>query len=587
MSTVLMVSAAFAVDLGQQRVVRRDVQAVADMVALDLARELNGGKANAYDKAALDAVKNASVARNSSALGGRLANGDVTWEFVKAGTGGHWEVIPNNSTTEVPTAVRVAAKSDTAFAFGGVTGTKRGEGSRSAVASSNEASVCFSVGTNLLDLNTSNNFLVQLLENMLGINLLDVSTSVVGPGGIVALQQAQIPLIDLSAALGVGTVDGLVTSDDPITIGELLSASAVVLRKEPASLADISAAAILDALVLQATLATPTLVISEILDLGPNPGSALTAELGVLDLLNAVVYVAGQDAQGDPHAVGASLPLNLGSLGTLTTDVSIIAIPKIACGNPNRPGPDPVEATSAQIELTTTLNLPAGAGQLVGNLLAGVNNLLEGLLGGLLGTHMQQVKPNSMTSRLRLTVTAAKSKATLKSQTGNVCSSSGSVGFDVLPSVASVTAALDLRYQLQQKKRSSILALWPANWTDLPPVDSTLLGLHANVGDPAPYAVTLNYPAPPAEEMPYNTKAVSPLNIQFAVTSSDESFIGGIVGNLLAPVLENLVRPVVNILNAALLPALTSLLGKLGIELGKTTLKASGRPGCGTPKLVG
>lgn len=588
MSGVLLVSAAFAVDLGQQRVVRRDVQAVADVVALDMARELDGRKANLYNESAMDDVLKASLARNRTALGGEITQSDVTWEFLSAGVGGAWVTVAKSSTTGVPTAIRVRAKSDTSLVFGGVTGAERGAATRVAIASSSESSVCFSVGTNLLDLNTANNFLVQMLNGLLGIDLLDVSTSVVGPGGIVALEKAQIPLLDLSAALGVGTVDGLVTSTEPITIGSLLSASADVLRKDPANLVNLNAAAILDALALKATLATPTVVLSDILDLGPDPSSALHAKLGVLDLLNAVVYVAGKDAQGDPHAVGASLPLNLGALGTLDTQVTIIELPKITCGNPNRPGPTPVTASSAQIRLTTTLNLPAGSGLLT-DLMTGLSNTLTQLLtlGGLFESTQERIKTGSLASTLKLTITTAKSTATLKSASGNPCSGAGGVSFDVLPSILAAGVNLDLAYTVEQRKKQPPLYLTWGSWTEKSKVNATLLGLVANVGDPAAYPVTLSYAAPPSEDMPQHTKAVNPLNLQFQVTSSDKNFIGGIVGDLLTPVLNNLVTPVVGILNTALLPGLTDLLADLGIELGKTTLRASGRPGCGTPKLVG
>ncbi len=588
MAGVLLVSAAFAVDLGQQRVVRRDVQAVADVVALDMARELDGRTANLYSESAMNDVMRASLARNRTALGGEIPGSEVTWEFLATGVGGAWVTLAKTSTTGVPTAIRVRAKSDTSLAFGGFTGRERGAATRTAIASSSEPSVCFSVGTNLLDLNTADNFLVQMLNGILGIDLLAISTSVVGPGGVVALQNAQIPLLGLSAALGVGTVEGLVTSTQPITVGALLSASADVLRKDSSNLVNLNAAAILDALSLKATLATPTLVVGEILDLGPDPSSALHAKIGVLDLLNALVYVAGQDAQGDPHAVGASLPLNLGALGTLDTQVTIIELPKITCGNPNRPGPTPVTATSAQIRLTTTLNLPTGTGLLT-DLLTGLSNTLTQLLtlGGLFESTQERIKTGSLSSTLKLTITTAKSTATLRSASGNSCSGAGGVNFDVLPSVLAAGVNLDLAYTVEQRKKQPPLYLTWGAWSDKTKVNSTLLGLAANVGDATAYPVTLNYAAPPSEEMPQHTKAVNPLSLQFAVTSSDKNFIGGIVGDLLTPVMNNLVTPVVGILNAALLPGLTTLLGRLGIELGKTTLRASGRPGCGTPKLVG
>ncbi|WP_141006782.1 hypothetical protein [Nocardioides humi] len=65
---VLLVSGAFAVDLGMQRVARADMQALADVVALDLARELDGRTVNALVDV-LEEKKERSLARNHDMVG--------------------------------------------------------------------------------------------------------------------------------------------------------------------------------------------------------------------------------------------------------------------------------------------------------------------------------------------------------------------------------------------------------------------------------------------------------------------------------------------------------------------------------------
>lgn len=63
----LLPLAAFAVDLGMQRVARRDAQAIADMVALDLGRQLDG-RTLAQIQPTLRQRADASAARNAGGV---------------------------------------------------------------------------------------------------------------------------------------------------------------------------------------------------------------------------------------------------------------------------------------------------------------------------------------------------------------------------------------------------------------------------------------------------------------------------------------------------------------------------------------
>jgi len=82
MAFVLLAIAAFAVDIGMQRVARRDMQALADIVALDLAREIDGRTQSQL--AAEGSMTNpasalrASLGRNSDTVGNDLEV-DVDW----------------------------------------------------------------------------------------------------------------------------------------------------------------------------------------------------------------------------------------------------------------------------------------------------------------------------------------------------------------------------------------------------------------------------------------------------------------------------------------------------------------------------
>src|SRR4051794_22768234 len=80
---VLITASAIVIDIGMQRVTRRDLQALADVVALDLAREITGGRTQAALAPAGDfsnptSAVSRSVARNDDVLGTDLQV-DVDW----------------------------------------------------------------------------------------------------------------------------------------------------------------------------------------------------------------------------------------------------------------------------------------------------------------------------------------------------------------------------------------------------------------------------------------------------------------------------------------------------------------------------
>ena len=77
---VLIPIAAVAVDLGVQRVARRDMQAPADVVALDLSRQLDGRSVAQITGASpsLQSLANASMARNNTTVGNGTT---VTWRW--------------------------------------------------------------------------------------------------------------------------------------------------------------------------------------------------------------------------------------------------------------------------------------------------------------------------------------------------------------------------------------------------------------------------------------------------------------------------------------------------------------------------
>jgi len=585
LATVLIVSAAFAVDIGQQRVVRRDMQAVADLVALDLARTLQAKPVSTYtagEQAQMNQAFAKSVRRNRSALGGELdptKASQIDWQFVVR-DGDGWKKLDKWTSSVVPDGVRVIAHSGTDAAFGGVTGTARMEASRPAVATM-EPQLCFSVGTNLVDLDTASNVVVQALERFVGIDLLALSLSAVGPSGIADLKTATVPLVDLAAALNVGSVNSLLTTPTPISVGTLLTAMATVLdaKKKDDGTKDLAAAnvaVLLRKLVEIDKLATPTVRFSDLLEVAPGTASALDASVAVADFLNVFAYVAGK------NALGLTVPFALPGVGSGSAAVKVIEIPQPVCARPS--DVPKVVATSAQVQASVSLDLATTT--LVTDLLTGLNNTLSALLGGLLSTREERIKPGSMAASLVVKATSAKPSASLRVPGGIRCTDAAnqSATLEVTTSLANVTVDLHLRYQVERRTRATILSPW-SPWATITTVDSDLLSLGANLGDAETVPVELVFPAPPDPSLPSATKSTA-LNLSLTVTAGQETAIGGIVGSLLNPVMSHLVNPLLPLLNTGLLPALRTMLGKLGVELGRTTVVATGRPAC-VPRLVG
>lgn len=597
--TVILGVAAFTVDIGMQRVVRRDMQALADVVALDVSRHLDGFTTSDIllgSSAFREEVK-ASATRNSTTTAGDTPtlmvevghwadgaftpHGSVTYDVAPASL---VSAASGSTTAQVPNAVSVTSRASVGFGFARVLGVSSGGAARTALASRDVPGVCFSVGSNLLDLDTADNALLQALNSFLGIDLLDLSTSVLGPNGIASVTGASVPLIDLAAALDVGTVDGLITTTDPISVGELLTATATVLSDQ-GTLAGADAALLFGALAATPSLATPTLLLSDVLAIAPGGGTALQADLHVLDLLNALVLVAGE------NAVGLSAPLNLPSIGPVQADVEIIEIPKIACGRPGQG----VTAESAQIRVSVTSALPAGG--VVSDLVTALDNTLAAVFGALpvgFATSQERLKSNSLSATVTIEATSAESKATLESLPCPDVGQSGQATFAVESSLATVGVAVDVGYTLQRRTRTPLLNIFGlhigytawSGWSDVnPPVSERVVGLDVGLGDDAPYPQTLVFPAPPEDPTASATRN-TPLALDLDLTLSQENALTGLLGALATPVLDTLVDPLLATLNAGLLPALDDTLGSLGVELGNTTVAAVGGQSCG-PRLIG
>ncbi len=330
---VLLGFTAFAVDLGLQRVASRDMQALADVVALDTARSLPS-----CDAGALTTKANASLARQDARIGreaplvvtpGHL---DATQEFV-AGTG-----------TSGCDAVRITAATTIDYTFAPVIGTEQGTSTRAAVGAKAPPAICFSAGTKALVLDSTGSVLGPVLDQVLRVNL-----GVVGYSGLVDLKDASVPLAGLTAALGVGTASELVGLSN-LSLNRFMLATATVLRNQ----GDVARAVVLETIAAQ--VGNATLNVGRILGVDTTGTSALKADVNALDLVGAAIVAAN----GTNAIRVNNLGLNLGILANANAEAVVIEPPQIACG---RTG---ATARTAQVRVDLKGSLVNVAGLLVG-----------------------------------------------------------------------------------------------------------------------------------------------------------------------------------------------------------------------------
>lgn len=345
---VVLGVAALVVDIGTQRVSRRDMQALADVVALDLARMLNGRTAaqvrsGSTGFSGLTAAKDASVARNDDFVVGKAGSVGVTPYLVKLDAAGSYatgvdglpiEVL----STAVPTAVVVVATTEVSFGFASAIGVSSGSVTRSAVAAA-QSSACFTMGSYAAAIDSQGSSVLGPLNGLLGLNLALVSYQ--------GLANASVSIAELAAQTTLGSVDQILSGT--VTVGQLTAATIKVLQNQDAT-GNAAAITALQAVQAAANLNQPV-QIGDVVAIQQGDSAALLSQLNVLDLVSGTILAADGN-----HALSTS---GLNVVG-ITGDLYVTQGVQRACGVPNDPL---VKATSSQVaaNLTVPLAFPTGS----------------------------------------------------------------------------------------------------------------------------------------------------------------------------------------------------------------------------------
>ncbi|MCO8126656.1 pilus assembly protein TadG-related protein [Acidimicrobiia bacterium EGI L10123] len=216
---VLMLMTAFAVDLGRQRALRRDLQADADVIALDLVRLADGRT--------MDQIVNLdptflSVANESFTRNGLTPMASVP-EVASVVTYGRWDAAATPqfdpvTPSGIPNSVRVSLEDDVDYFFQPGTG-----GAKREAYAVRDGEAVFSIGSRLASVDTANSPLIDpvldaLFQGLDPINPVATSGPVLfdQPASMAMPAQAEDDGVSLSAL----SYEGLAGND--ITIRQLI-----------------------------------------------------------------------------------------------------------------------------------------------------------------------------------------------------------------------------------------------------------------------------------------------------------------------------------------------------------------------------
>lgn len=334
-----MVFTALAVDTGRLWVEHRQLQAIADIAALEAARALecradrNGGAAAAAQAAAVrnGYESNLATAPNRVEVGILSTDKEGLRHFTATGPS-PVDAVRVLATESVPASLVLGGL------FGQTTLI-----SVEATAQAEPFQVAFSAGSFLLRIDTTSqdaSLLNALLGGLLGSSL---SLDAVSYKGLADTNVNLAQLVQASAT--VGSVEELLNAN--LTVDEVIDLTATAVGQNSAASVALNG--------LHAAAGSASIRLGDVLNVAvPSSDAAATATINVFDLVNATLMLANKN-----HAVelGLSIP------GIAAVQLAIIEAPQLAVGPPGLApnGNWCTEAKTAQLRLEVDVN-PAGLG---------------------------------------------------------------------------------------------------------------------------------------------------------------------------------------------------------------------------------
>lgn len=573
---VLLGVTAFAVDLGVQRVARRDMQALADVVSMDLSRELDGRSAQVLAPL-MPGLAAAAQQRNADTLGTAPVLDVDLGSFSAAG------VFTEMSGLQVPNAVRVTASTEVAFAFAAIFGQDSGSATRASTAMVS-AGACFRLGSITATIDTADSTLLASFGNLVG-GALGVRLDAVSYKG---LADTFVSVADVAAEMGVGSVEELVALR-AVRVADFFAATGRVLARNGSSDAAADAKLLNDLAARVST--TLRFDVADILSVGGI--AALSAQAGVLDLITASAFAINGDNLLDTGIIWKEPHVSTGAVR-----LKVIEPPQQACG---MVGPT-TEAHTAQVQFS-----------------ADVGFALPNKVGVFNVTNLTDPTTKSATLSIRAALGGAKGHLTALT-CGAATSAATAEEIKVLVSTLLADASVSLPFRMRGTVTDRALVT-----SILGPLSTLLNGISAlasvslvldlgataasSVVTPAGVAQDTPYTVPPRNysdaqpvpgsrsfSVPHATPSVTVnastarlratlagvtlLDLDVDVGALD---LSSILADVSASVIGTSTNAVIDNVNEALVPAAELL----GIRTGGADLFAIPRPLCAVPRLAG
>lgn len=525
----LVLAAAVGVDLGMQRVVRRDMQSAADTIAFDMARQLDGRTASAILASGTWATaKTQTVDRNA----GTTLGADPTVDVELGTVDPSFTFSPATGAT-VPTAVRVTAASSVDFAFT----SGAGGASRSAVAVA-RAQACYKLGSWGARLSTTSN--ANLLYRILSAHGV---TGSVSAATYQSMADAHVDLTALSAALGFASPESLTTTS--VSLRTLLNAVSTVVSSNGSSSAEIAALNAVTAGL--GSLGGSTIALSKLVSVATGAGSGLSAAVNLADLVVGSLLLADGNGAVTVPSLTAALP----GFAGLSGSVSLVQAATAACGfvgsTPNQ---------SNQVSVTATGEVaPSPA-----SLLAAVPAIL-----GIAGVELVG------TTQATLSLASAQATSTLDAVSCNVAAHSATIGTTGGLLSGTLTVPLSLKLSLTPLLSTTISGRVTVDLTPSATAGSVAITVPSQ-GYDTPYSNG-------GSQLQLPSMSATSVALTASGTLTDakaKAVLDAVAGSILAPLVTSL--------NASLVGPLSDL---LGLRTAGADVLLLDHPSCSSPALRG
>lgn len=563
---VMVLMAAFVVDIGMQRVARADMQALSDVVALDMSRRLDGSdKATLEADPAWDEALAASVARNGGTLGERPVVQTELGEMDIA-TG---QFSASDSGDDVPTAVRVTASTSVDFAFGVATS---GGASRSAIGAATSFA-CYKVGSWAAALDTQSSLLLNpVLQKMAEQSGAFSNGATVRALDYRGLAAASVDLLDLAATLGLASLNELASAT--VNLRDLYLALQALARPDGAT--TVAALGSLAA----ATKTTSQADLGKVLALDSGTGSLLGARANVLDVVGGSIALLN-----GTNVANIYLDATLPSMANAGLAVKLTQGPRQYCGTPGGSSAAGVASDTEQLRVTL-------GGQLNPSIIDFVPPAITGLLSSVASATI--TAENYATFDLSVAGTSSRLMSVS-------CGDTQGIALDVSNGLATVTFSTPLRAEVRAQLAKGLLG----GLVDAVIRINATVSVTARIGQSGDVDLDVTVP-PQAFDTPYPTSSgginVTSSSRTGASVSANVELLGGLLGaniNLTNNEKSSILDTVLGSgLSALLSPAaphslattvLDPLLALIGAQVGGSDVILDSEPAlsCSAPRLVG